>query len=86
MAIKSILPPGTHFGTIHMEVDFLRPVTQGVVSARCTVKQVQERLWDARVAVEDITQTTVVCMQATFKVSRRRLDSANWADSDDSTR
>lgn len=34
MAIKSILPPHTHFVTVHAKADFLRAVTQGIVTAR----------------------------------------------------
>ncbi len=74
MAIKSVLPAGTHFGTIHMEVDFLRPVMQGLVTALSSVTEVRERLWDATVYVEDSSGDKIMQMQATFKISRRRLN------------
>ncbi|MDY0189699.1 MAG: PaaI family thioesterase [Desulfuromonas sp.] len=74
MAIKSVVPAGTHFGTTHMEVDFLHPVLQGIVTARSSVTEVQERLWDAVVELLDSDGRKVMQMQATFKISRRRLN------------
>ncbi|MCF8112567.1 MAG: PaaI family thioesterase, partial [Desulfotignum sp.] len=34
MAIKSILPPDSRFGTISLNAEFMGPVTKGVLSAR----------------------------------------------------
>lgn len=73
MAIKSVLPAGTHFGTIHMEVNFLRPVTQGLVTAHSCVSEGEERLWNAIVELSDTHHSKVLQMKAIFKVSRRRL-------------
>jgi uncharacterized protein (TIGR00369 family) len=73
MAIKSVIPSGTHFGTIHMSVDFHHPVLQGLVTAKCSVAQVEERIWEATVALSDHTLREVMTMHATFKISHRRL-------------
>lgn len=80
MAIKSVLPAGTHFGTIHMAVDFLRPVMQGMVRARSSVTEVEERLWDSHVVLFDTSGCKVMQMQATFKISRRSLTSNTQID------
>ncbi|NIP52626.1 MAG: PaaI family thioesterase, partial [Phycisphaerae bacterium] len=34
MAIKSIVPPQTHFATISLQTKFLHPVKKGIVTAR----------------------------------------------------
>lgn len=73
MAIKSILNPGTHFGTIDMQVEFHRPVVQGVITARSEVGLVAERLWRSCVSIEDENQRNVMTMVATFKVSKRPI-------------
>ncbi|MEA3465993.1 MAG: PaaI family thioesterase [Thermodesulfobacteriota bacterium] len=73
IAIKSLLTPWTHFGTINMQVEFIRPVLQGVVTARCNVHQIEERLWQAEVMLEDDQQIKVMTMKAIFKISKRRL-------------
>lgn len=72
MAIKSLLPPGTHFGTVRLEVDFQRPVLQGIVTARCAVTKLEERLWRADVEIDDDQPQQVMRMNALFKISRRR--------------
>jgi len=73
MALKSKVEPGTHFGTTDMAIRFLRPVIQGIITAKARVEQQEERLWHAR--VEIVTEADVVAMEMTavFKISRRRL-------------
>lgn len=73
MAMKSVLPPASHFGTIRMEVDFQRPVVQGIVTAVAKVADCGDRRWDAEVALYNDQQQQVMQMTAKFKVSRRRL-------------
>lgn len=73
MAMKSVLPPASHFGTINMVVDFQRPVTQGLVTALARVVDCGDRLWNAEVTLYDDQQQQVMQMKAKFKVSRRRL-------------
>ncbi|MCD6525488.1 MAG: PaaI family thioesterase [Desulfuromonas sp.] len=75
MAMKSVLQPGTHFGTTAMAVTFERPVTQGLVTAVASVTADGERLWHAEVILYDDWQQQVMQMKATFKVSRRCLES-----------
>jgi len=73
MAIKSIYPAGTHFGTINLNVEFLHPVVKGVITARSEIYQQEERLWNASVAIEDENQRVVMTMKATFKISKRPI-------------
>ncbi|WP_321531654.1 PaaI family thioesterase [uncultured Desulfuromonas sp.] len=73
MALKSKVEPGTHFGTTDMAIRFLRPVIQGMITAKARVEQQEERVWHAQ--VEIVTEADVVAMEMTavFKISRRRL-------------
>src|SRR4051794_18904189 len=34
MAIKTLLQPGSHFATTHMEVNFLHPVKKGMLTSK----------------------------------------------------
>jgi len=38
MAIKSLIPPETHFATISLETRFLRPVKHGIITAHASVE------------------------------------------------
>lgn len=73
MAIKSVYPAGTHFGTINLTVDFLHPVVKGVITARSEVVQREERLWQATVEIEDENERVVMTMNAKFKISKRPI-------------
>jgi uncharacterized protein (TIGR00369 family) len=73
MALKSCVPPATHFGTTDMSVRFLRPLIQGIVTAHAQVEQEQERQWLARVDLQNENNETVVEVSAVFKISRRKL-------------
>lgn len=73
MAIKSVYPAGTHFGTINLNVEFLHPVVKGVITARSEVNQLEERLWNASVVIEDENQRIVMTMNAKFKISKRPI-------------
>ncbi len=71
-ALKSLLTPGTHFATIHMEVDFLYPVMEGKVLARAKVEPELERSWKACVRIFDESEREVMRMRAVFKVARHQ--------------
>lgn len=82
MAIKSRLAPYTHFVTVHAEVDYLRPVTQGVVTAKAKVTSVVERKISGESAVFDAAGEKVLAFAATFVIPRNdRIDSVTFADS-----
>ncbi|MFN2257708.1 MAG: PaaI family thioesterase [Desulfuromonadaceae bacterium] len=73
-ALKSLLPPGSHFATTHMEVDFLYPVMQGWVRASANVVHAGERTWDADVSLYDDREHEVMQMRAIFKLAWRQLN------------
>ncbi|MFA5701085.1 MAG: PaaI family thioesterase [Desulfuromonas sp.] len=71
-ALKSFLTPGTHFATVHMEVDFLYPVMEGRVRARAQVEHEHGRSWKACVGLFDAAEHEVMQMRAMFKVARQQ--------------
>lgn len=73
MAIKSVLPPSSHFGTIDMKIEFHHPVKQGIITAQSKIKQIEQRLWDAYVTIQDDNNRIVMTMNATFKISKRPI-------------
>ncbi len=70
MAIKSILPPQTHFATVAMTVEYRRPVRQGEVTARSQVAVVKGRELEGWVQVYDNQERPVLDFKATFKIAR----------------
>lgn len=70
MAIKSIVPPQTHFATVAMETVYHRPVTHGIVTARSEVAAIDGRTLDGRARVFDQHERQVLEFKATFKIAR----------------
>ena len=70
MAIKSIVPPKTHFGTVTMATDYLRPVWEGIVEAHGRVAAVEGRMLEGRARVFDQRQQPVLDLRAAFKIAR----------------
>jgi uncharacterized protein (TIGR00369 family) len=72
MAIKTLLPEGTHFATLSLEISFLAPVTKGVVTAHATAERIetQERTFQANVGVIDGQGKDVADFSSLFKVAR----------------
>ncbi len=70
MAIKSTLPPQTHFATISMNAEYLRPVKKGILEARARVAAVGDRKLEGRARVFDHRQRPVLDFRATFKIAR----------------
>lgn len=75
MAIKSLLPPGSHFATIRLETRFLHPVKQGVVTAKATVVSRVDRLIEGQATIYDEEERAVVEFACTFKIAR-----GTWID------
>jgi uncharacterized protein (TIGR00369 family) len=72
MAIKSILSPQTHFATAALEVKFLRPVTQGIVTAEAQVVSREGRTLRGRAIIYDEARSPVLEFSSTFKIARDR--------------
>lgn len=70
MAIKSILPPGSHFGTISLETRFLYPVRQGNVTAKAMVKLGEDRLLNGQATIFNEDHRAVLEFSAVFKIAR----------------
>jgi acyl-CoA thioesterase len=73
MAIKSILPPKTHFGTISLTTRFLYPVKQGFVTAKASVEPEKERIFLGKATVYNETERPVLEFTSTFKVAKDAL-------------
>ncbi|MCA1792904.1 MAG: PaaI family thioesterase [Desulfotignum sp.] len=70
MAIKSILPPNSRFGTISLNAEFLGPVTKGVLSARAEVKLLEDRKVQGKAMVLDEDGRQVMHFWAVFKLGK----------------
>jgi acyl-CoA thioesterase len=70
MAIKSVLPPHTHFATVSVEANFLKPVKQGIITADARLTRQQQRLIDGKVEVHTETGEQVLSFSARFKIAR----------------
>ena len=70
MAIKSMLSPKTHFGTISMESKFLRPVPKGIVTARARARILKDRVLEGEATIFDEAQTAVMVFTSIFKVAK----------------
>ena len=71
MAIKSLLPPGSHFATIRLETEFLHPVKRGVVTARAQVVDMADRIIEGRATIYDEENRAVMKFASTFKIARQ---------------
>ncbi|MBF0509172.1 MAG: PaaI family thioesterase [Deltaproteobacteria bacterium] len=70
MAIKSILPPGTHFATTSLEVKFLNPVRQGTVRAEAQVVSREGRIFRGVATIYNDAEVPVLNFSSVFKVAR----------------
>ena len=70
MAIKSLLPPKTHFGTISVESRFLYPVKKGIVTAKAQVLGQKDRILTGQATVFNEEGRPVMEFQSTFKIAR----------------
>lgn len=70
MAIKSLLPPGTHFATIRMANEFLYPVTQGVVTAEARVSRREGRIIEGSAVVRNGDGREVMRFSSEFKLAK----------------
>lgn len=70
MAIKSILPPQTHFATISLNTKFLYPVKQGTVTANANIVRHEQRTIEGQATVFDNNHHTIIEFSSTFKIAR----------------
>ncbi|MBI9087455.1 MAG: PaaI family thioesterase [Desulfobacterales bacterium] len=72
MAIKSLLPENTHFATVSLETNFLKPVRQGIVTARAWVVRREDRTLWGQATVYDESEAEVLAFTSVFKVAVSR--------------
>ena len=70
MAIKSVIPPHTHFGTTSCEVKYFLPVKKGVVTARAEVIEREGRILKGRAVLYDEEERAVMEFNSIFKIAR----------------
>lgn len=70
IAIKTLLPPGTHFATIGMELDFHAPVRWGILTARAAVIDRRERDLTGRVELITEEGGKAATFRARFRIKR----------------
>ena len=81
MAIKSLLPAGSHFATIRLETRFLLPVKKGVVTARAQVVSRAERIIEGEATLYDDQERAVMEFTSTFKIAKdSRISGVSLAD------
>jgi uncharacterized protein (TIGR00369 family) len=70
MAIKSVVPPQTHFATIALESEFLYPVKKGVVTAKARVVERKAGTLRGQATVYDEGQKPVMQFTSVFKIAK----------------
>ena len=70
MAIKSLVPPGTHFATTSIETKFLYPVKSGVVTARAHVTAKRQNRLYGRATLFNQEKRPVMEFRATFRIAK----------------
>ncbi|MBI5015854.1 MAG: PaaI family thioesterase [Deltaproteobacteria bacterium] len=77
MAIKSLLPEGTHFVTTELSLEFHGPVTRGGVEARAEVKRFEGRDIEGTAEVYAEGDRHVATFRSRFRIARRAPPSAS---------
>lgn len=70
MAIKSLLPEGTHFGTVEMTTAFRAPVRRGTAEARARVVRFEGRDLEGEAEVYAEDGTLAATFRSRFRVAR----------------
>ena len=70
MAIKSLVPPESHFATISLETKFLYPVKQGIVTAKAQVEPGEGRILQGQATVCNEKGRAVLEFTSIFKMAR----------------
>ena len=70
MAIKSVVPPQTHFATISLETKFLYPVKQGIVTAKAVVASQEGRILKGEATVYNEDTKAVLAFTSVFKIAK----------------
>lgn len=71
MAIKTLLPEGSHFATVSLRTEFLAPVRRGVVTARARAIREEDRTFRGEASVTDEEGREVARFVSMFKVAKQ---------------
>lgn len=83
MAIKSVLEPHTHFATVHVSADYLKPVSRGVVTATARMTHRDGRKISGEARVSDDSGEPVLVATARFVIARdARIRNVTFTDQD----
>lgn len=83
MAIKSLIPPHSHFATVALEARYLLPVSQGIVTAKAEVVEREGRTLKGCAVIYDESQRAVMEFSSTFKIAAdSRIRGITFSDSD----
>ena len=70
MAVKSIVPPDSRFGTISLNSEFLTPVTKGVLTAKANIKLLENRMIQGAATVFNEDNIEVMKFSSLFKLAK----------------
>ena len=70
MAIKSLLPAGSHFATIQLGTKFLLPVKRGMITARAQLVSRVDRIIEGQATLFDDQHRAVMEFTSTFKIAK----------------
>lgn len=70
MAIKTLLPSGSHFATIALDARYLLPVKEGTVTARAEVLERDGRIIKGRAVIYDYLDRPVMEFSSVFKIAK----------------
>lgn len=70
MAIKSLIPPCSHFATVSLETRFFLPVKKGTVTAKAEVVSREGVVLKGRATVLDEEERTVMEFASVFRIAR----------------
>ncbi len=76
IAIKTVLPEGTHFATIEMSLKFHAQVRWGVVTAHATITDQTERDISGEVAIFTEEGIKAATFQALFRIKQNKKGNA----------
>ena len=70
MAVKSIVPPDSRFGTISLNSEFIAPVTKGVLTAKAKVKLLENKMIRGVSTVFNEDNIKVMKFSSLFKLAK----------------
>jgi len=70
MAVKSIVPPGSRFGTISLNSEFLAPVIKGILTAKAKIELLENRIIQGVAKVFNEDNQEVMKFSSLFKLAK----------------